>query len=324
MTKSHPFIIAEIGSNYDGDINKAYKLIEVAKESGADAVKFQLFKAESLYPDLNSDAYRSTKKVEMDRAIVSKLKLFSDQIGIEFSCSAFDIEALNLLKENNVSYHKIASSEIRNLELVAKIAALNKTTFISTGMAAIADIAEAVEVFESISNQSPILMHCVSVYPTEFKDANLSVMQSIGNAFGCDFGLSDHSLGISLPIASTALGCSVIEKHITLDKNSNGPDHFYALEPYEFEIMCRSCKEVSSAIGDAKKKFHPDELSYGRLEGAYAARDIQSNEILSEYDLEMKRPALGIRARYRSLLVGVKTANKVEKGKPIEWKDLSF
>jgi len=313
------YIIAEAGSNFDGDLDQAFKLIEIAAAAGADAVKFQMFNADILYPDQSSDVHKIVKKSELPRKWVDTLIKRCEALGIDFLCSPFDTDALKILIEEGVKDLKWGSSETTNLNLLREAAKTGKKIYLSTGTCTMSDISDAVEVLDKNNSGEVILLHCYSVYPTNYEDCNLKVMETLRQAFGLRVGLSDHSLGTAIPIAAVAMGAEVIEKHFTISREFDGPDHSYALEPDELKSMVLQIRQVEAALGVASKKLHQDEFKWNRRNGLYVSRDLQAGEILNVNDIYEKRPATDLEPRFKSLLISRAITRDVQAGDPITW-----
>ncbi len=319
--KARPYFIAEAGSNFDQDLDTARRLIDIASEAGADAVKFQLFRADVLVPD-GGETHAAFKAVELNPDWVPALSHHAKERGIAFLASAFDRESVEVLEGVGVPAHKIASSETTNLPLVDAVAATGKPVFMSTGMCDIVDVQEAVDRCLSRNNPDIAVLQCGAMYPLPPQHAHLRVIDLYRDMFGGPVGFSDHSLGTALPLAAIACGANVIEKHFTYDRTASGPDHFYALEPDELVQVIRDSEAVFSALGDAHKEMLPSEREFGRREGLYAARDIPSGKILEDDDIEVRRPALGLRRRYLAEATGMRAAHNIPAGTPLEWKNL--
>ena len=270
----HVFIIAEAGVNHNGSIEIAKRLIDAAKDCEADAVKFQTFKASNLVSvnaekaeyqkkltSVRESQFEMIKKLELTRAEHLQLLRHCHKKGIQFLSSPFDLESIDLLYELGLTIFKIPSGEIINLPYLRKIGRLNKIIILSTGMADLGEIEDAVEVLiESGTNKENItILHCNTEYPTPFEDVNLRAMLTIKNAFNVKVGYSDHTKGIEVPIAAVALGAEVIEKHFTLDRNMEGPDHKASLEPAELRQMVDSIRNIEKALGNGMKKPSPSE-----------------------------------------------------------------
>jgi sialic acid synthase SpsE len=320
---SRPYIIAEAGSNFSQDLTIAKRLVEVAAQSGADAVKFQLFRADALYPN-HDGLYETFKSIELNPDWVIVLNEYAGECGINFLASAFDHESVDILESVGVNAHKIASSETTNLPLLHYIATRGKPLLISTGMCDMVDIREAINVCMGADNTDIALMQCGAMYPLPLNHTNLRTLTVFQQEFGCPVGFSDHTLGFASAVTAVGLGATVFEKHFTLDRTMNGPDHFYALEPDELKDYVKSIQDGYQSLGSSFKEMLPDEKLNGRREGLYASRDLNPGEILTEEDLITKRPAIGLRARYRSAVCGAKLISSVASDEPILWKDLKF
>ena len=319
----NPFIIAEAGSNFNQSLDTALKLIDVAADCGADAVKFQLFQAGELYP-ADSEMYNLFKAVELNPDWVGKLFIHARDRKIQFLASAFDRKSVDVLDAVGVPAHKIASSETTNMALLGYIAAKHVPMIISTGMCDLVDVTDSINICEAAGNNRIALLQCVTMYPLPPELANLRVMELFKDVFSCPVGFSDHTLGIAASIAAVARGASIIEKHFTLDKNAQGPDHFYALEPSELNLLVASAREAHVALGQPVKDLAPEERRLGRREGLYAARRISKGQKLGAGDISVRRPAVGLRARYRDTIVGSVAQEDLEKDAPITWEQIRF
>ena len=299
------YIIAEAGVNHNGDLNMAKALIQKAYEAGADAVKFQTFKAKNLASktalkanyqkqttDINQSQYEMLKALELSFNDHIELIKHAKKFGIEFLSTAFDIDSANMLYELGVKTFKIPSGEITNLPLLRTIAKFQKPIILSTGMATMSEIDSALGILKQYTKLENItILHANTQYPTPFCDVNLKAMNSIGAEFGVKFGYSDHTLGIYVPIAAVALGASVIEKHFTLDKSLNGPDHKASLEPNELKMMVEGIRAIEIALGDGIKRPSPSEIENINIarKSIVAKCDIKKGEILNEQNITTKR-----------------------------------
>ncbi len=305
------FIIAEAGVNHNGDIEIAKKLIDVANEAGADAVKFQTFKADKLVSknaqkadyqkqttDKQESQYEMIKKLELDVDAHKELLSYCNLKSIMFLSTPFDHDSIELLNSLKLNIFKIPSGEITNLPYLRCIGKLNKEVILSTGMADIGEIENALDVLvESGTEKNNItVLHATTEYPTPMEDVNLKAMVTIGRTFDIAYGYSDHTPGIEIPIAAAALGASVIEKHFTLDKTMEGPDHKASLEPDELKAMIKAIRNVETALGDGIKKPSPSELKNKTVarKSIVAARYIKKGEILSDENITVKRPGTGL------------------------------
>ena len=306
------FIIAEAGVNHNGSVELAKKLIDVAVESGVDAVKFQTFKAEKLVSkdakkaeyqqkniDNNDDSqYNMLKKLELDLATHKELMSYCNHKNIMFLSTPFDSDSIKLLDSLGLTIFKIPSGEITNLPYLREIGKLDKKVILSTGMADIGEIEDALYILlkAGTKKENITILHANTMYPTPMEDVNLKAMVTIGKTFDIAYGYSDHTLGIEVPTASVAMGASVIEKHFTLDKTMEGPDHKASLEPDELKAMVKAIRNIEKAMGNGIKK--PTKSETPNIEIArksiVANCSIKKGEFLTENNLTVKRPANGI------------------------------
>ena len=318
-----PYIIAEVGSNFDKNLDKARKLIDVAAQAGANAVKFQLFRADALYPNRDG-LYDIFKSIELDAEWVSLLSKHANDQGLHFMASAFDMGSVDVLEAVKTPAHKAASSETTNLGFLHKLASTGKPVIISTGMCDMVDIEEAVNACLGAGNDQIVLLQCGAMYPLPNELVNLRVIQSLARRFNCPVGFSDHTLGQVAAITAVGLGATVFEKHYTLDKKSAGPDHFYALEPDELKSYVAAIREAHEALGSGEKQMLPKEKEQGRREGLYLARNMAKGETITAADVVAKRPALGLRARYATAVVGATLTQALDKDQSLSWDVLTF
>lgn len=318
-----PYVIAEAGSNFDQSLDTARRLIDVAADCRADAIKFQLFKASALYPE-GSSMYKIFKAVELNSDWVPILARHASERGVTFFASTFDLESLALLEKVGVLAHKVASSEATNLPLLSAIARTRKPIFLSTGMCDLADIEVALNVMSTEGARDISLMQCGARYPLPEEKTNLRVISTYRAAFGGPVGFSDHTLKRDAAIAALALGASVFEKHLTLDRTSKGPDHFYALEPKEMTEYVGSLHRIHEGLGDGRKTMLKEERLEGRRDGVYARHDISSGAVLTEDDFDIRRPAPGIRARDIAYIIGATARHNIKAGDSVDWADVRF
>lgn len=310
--KEKIFIIAEAGVNHNGDQDMAFRLVDAAAEAGADAVKFQTFKAELLVTgDAGKAEYQKSstagddsqinmlRGLELDGDMHHRLAEYCKEKGILFLSTAFDLPSVDLLDSMGLDIFKIPSGEITNLLFLRKIGGLGKQVIMSTGMSMPDEIADALDVL--VKAGTPLeritVLHCNTEYPTPFEDVNLRAMNSIGQQFpGIRIGYSDHTLGIEVPIAAAALGASIIEKHFTLDKTLPGPDHKASLDPAELKAMVLAVRNIESALGSDVKQTSPSEMKNKAVarKSIVAAGPIRKGEIFTEDNLTAKRPGTGI------------------------------
>ena len=312
-SNNHTLIIAEAGVNHNGSIALAKQLVDKAVEAGVDYIKFQTFQASKLVTKVAKQAeyqqknigkdgdsqYQMLKKLELSPADHEVLIAYCSKKGIKFFSTAFDFDSIDYLHSLNLGLWKIPSGEVTNYPFLKKIAAYNEKTILSTGMCEMSDVRAAVEALykNGLSKENLILLHCNTEYPTPFEDVNLKAMDALRKEFGVDVGYSDHTKGIEVPIAAVALGATVIEKHFTLDRNLEGPDHKASLEPNELKAMVRSIRNIEMALGgDGTKHISESErknIAIAR-KSIVAARHIKKGELLTEENLTVKRPGTGI------------------------------
>lgn len=313
------FIIAEVGSNHNQKLTQAKELIDVAYESGADAVKFQLFRADVLYPNSNNKIFKIMRENEFPRKWLIELYGYAKKKGLIFLASPFDKEAIDLLDDLGSPAIKWASSETVNLPLLRYAASKHKPILISTGMCNLADLFEAITVISSSGNDNIILLQCTSLYPAKAKDVNLHVMDTLRSSFRLPVGLSDHTLSITIAVAAVARGACVIEKHFTLNRKLKGPDHSYALEPEEFKDMVRSIREVELCLGSYEKRMLDDEKKVARRKSIIAKVNLSKGTQLTQYAVDVGSSGLGIEPRFISAVLGAKTKRRICKGQIICW-----
>ncbi|WP_333614596.1 N-acetylneuraminate synthase [Psychrobacter sp.] len=323
------FIIAEAGVNHNGSSDIAKELIDAAVKAGADAVKFQTFKAANLVSktaqkadyqkqttDVEESQFEMIQKLELDVDAHKQLISYCKHKNILFLSTPFDHESIELLHKLGLEVFKIPSGEITNLPYLRHIGSLNKRVILSTGMANLGEIEAAINVIiQAGSNRKNItILHANTEYPTPMKDVNLKAMVTIGNAFNTNYGYSDHTLGIEVPIAAVALGASIIEKHFTLDKNMPGPDHRASLEPHELISMIQAIRNIEQALGSTVKKPSPSEAKNKSIarKSLVAKTSIKEGEFFTEENLTIKRPGTGISPMRWDEVIGTKAVNNYQ------------
>ena len=313
MRYNKTFIIAEAGVNHNGSLDSAVKMVDAAVAAGADAVKFQTFKAEKVisanapkahYQEETTRAGESqlemVKRLELDEDAHKRLFAYCGEKSIQFLSTPFDLDSIDLLvRLGGMAIFKIPSGDITNLPYLRKLGALSKRLILSTGMATLGEIEDALSVLMNVGTAAGdiTVLHCNTEYPTPFEDVNLKAMLTIKAAFpGIQVGYSDHTPGIEVPIAAVALGARVIEKHFTLDRNMEGPDQRASLEPYELKAMVTAIRNIEKAMGSGIKKPSLSELKNKPIarKSIVAARDIAKGEVFTDENLTVKRPGTGI------------------------------
>ena len=313
------FVIAEAGVNHNGDIELAKKLVEVAADAGADAVKFQTFRADRL---ASTDAPRAKYQIENtgssepQHEMLRRLELTREmhvtliescrRSAILFLSTPFDDESTDLLDELGIPAFKVASGEITNISLLKHIARKKKPMVVSTGMAYLGEVESALRAIAEEGDPPVALLHCVSNYPAALADVNLRAMATMETAFGLPVGYSDHTRGIDVSIGAAALGAVIIEKHFTLDRTMDGPDHVASLEPDELAAMIRGIRNVEAALGDGRKRPSESEMSTAAVarRSLVASRDIAPGEVIDEQMIAVKRPGTGLAPSLREYVLG--------------------
>ena len=319
------FIIAEAGVNHNGSIDLAKQLVDAAVEAQVDAVKFQTFKASSLvsakaakadYQKKTTSAdesqYEMIKKLELPAAAFKELKVYCHANRILFLSSAFDLESIDLLDSLGMEIFKVPSGEITNMPYLRCIGKLKKQVLLSTGMADLGEVEKALKVLEEAGTPKKLItvLHCNTEYPTPMEDVNLKAMLSIKEAFKVKVGYSDHTPGVEVPIAAVALGASVIEKHFTLDKTMEGPDHRASLEPGELKAMVTAIRNVEQALGNGIKRPSLSEMKNIAVirKSIVAARNIKKGDIFTDENITVKRPGNGISSMRWDEIIGQRAA----------------
>ena len=263
-----PYFIAEIGSNFNQDLKVGYQLIDKAKSCGADAVKFQLFKAKKLYPN-NKKMFKIFKSIELSENYFKKFYNYAKKLKLDVSASTFDLETAKFLNKFKVDFHKIASSELTNYNLINYLSKTKLPILLSSGMSDLQDIKNAVKICEDNRNFKIVIMQCGSDYPLKHKDVNLKTLATFKSNFKYHLGYSDHTIAEVAGIASVGFGATVFEKHITLNKKSKGPDHFFAMEPADFKNYIIMIKEAYKCLGTSKKNLLKQERFNSRRKGLW-------------------------------------------------------
>jgi sialic acid synthase SpsE len=327
------FIIAEAGANHDRKLSQAKQLIDVAVDAGADAVKFQVYSAETLYsrktPQFSylkelgekKSTFQVLKDIEIPREWLGELAGYCRDKGIIFLATPFDLEAVDQLYNVGVPAYKWAAFEMVDLPLLKYAASKGKPMLLSTGMCNLADIQEAIDAVHAAGNEDIILLQCTSLYPTKINQVNLRMMDTLKDAFKLPVGLSDHTLGITVPTAAVARGACVIEKHYTLGRKLKGPDHPFALEPEELKQMVRAIRDVEESLGSPIKQMIPEEEEMAKLgrRSIIARVDIPRGTKITEDMLIIKRPGYGIPPKFLDTVIGREVKRDIEKDDIITW-----
>jgi sialic acid synthase SpsE len=330
------YVIAEAGSNHGNNYARAVELIDIAAEAGADAVKFQVFRADGIaarYVDKTTaitdkqfsrfgktvhDLFRAN---ELPYGWLPKLARHARTKGVDFLATPFDELSADAIDSIPVVAHKIASFEIIHIPLIRHLATKKRPVILSTGMASISDIEIAVDALTCHGCKAYALLHCSIGYPPAKNEINLKAIDTLKAAFACPVGYSDHTLGLAVPLAAVARGASIIEKHFTYSKRANGPDHAFALEPAELRDLVSGIREVEAAIGDGTKhRFPGEEIHYRRgRRSMFYARDVKAGERITVSDLKVVRPGIGLSPHFYDIILGRKVGCDVKSDQPVSW-----
>ncbi len=332
------YFIAEIGGNFDGSLDKAKQLIDAAKESGADCAKFQTFRTDLIvseggFSKMELKGVHGTwgrtvsevfKDVELPLEWHQEIAEYCKSVDIDFSTSPYFKEAVDLCADLKLPFIKIGSGDITWLEMVEYVANKGLPIMLATGDATMSEIDEAVRTIKHTGNRNLVLMQCITNYPSQIDSANVNVLKTYQDAFECLTGYSDHSPGSAVALATVVLGGRVIEKHFTLNKKDEGPDHPHSMEPTEFKQMVESVREVERAMGSSCKEVVSEESEtvYVQRRCLYAKKQLFKNQIITESDISVLRPALGIPPKYKELVIGKRINKDIPQGDPIFWEDI--
>ncbi len=332
---SRVFVIAEIGINHNGSVSQAETMIDAAAQAGADAVKFQSFRADRLLiPSRDRHVqqitgaetlYHTLRRCELSWEDQAKLKKHADEREILFLSTPFDEESADFLDSIGVPAFKISSPDITHVPLLRHVASKGKPILLSTGMSFLNEVADALWNLRAAGAKEILLMHCVSVYPASPQHMNLQALGTLRSYFELPVGLSDHSEGIVLPMVAVALGAVTIEKHFTLDKQADGPDHKSSVNPDELKQLIQGLRDVEVSLGDGRKRPADveEELRLYSRRSIVAAVDIRAREVIAPWMLTFKRPASGLEPRYIDKVIGMTTRRNIGKDTILQWEDLA-
>ncbi len=331
------FIIAEMSGNHNMDYSRAEELVKAAASAGVDAVKLQTYTADTITLNSNKDCFMTEEGglwegqtlYDLYRQAYTpwewqpKLKRLADSLGIILFSSPFDCSAVDFLEDMKVPAYKIASFEIMDTVLLRKVARTGKPILISTGIATIGEIQEAIDVCKAEGNDKLILLKCTSAYPAPYEEMNLSMIKNLQNTFGCQVGLSDHSMGDEIAIAAVAMGANVIEKHFTLKRSDGGVDSAFSMEAEEMRVMVQRIRNVEKAVGKidySLSMVQKKERQFGR--SLFVSKAIKKGEIFTPDNIRSVRPSNGLEVKYYDEIIGKKSTRDLEFAKPLEWADI--
>jgi len=328
------YIVAELSANHNQDFERAVRLVYAAKESGADAVKLQTYTADTLTIDCRKDNFRVGTGTLWEGQYLydlysqaytpwewhPNLKRVADELGLDFFSTPFDRTAVEFLEALDVPAHKIASFEIVDLSLIREVAMTGKPVIMSTGMASLSEIDEAVRTVRSVERSDLALLVCTSAYPAPPEEMNLRTIGHLSEAMSVPVGLSDHTLGTAVPIAAVALGACIIEKHFTLSRSVPGPDSAFSLEPSEFKAMVEAVRVAEKALGTISYDLSDQEAKSRQFRRSlFVTRDVKAGEIFTENNVRSIRPAHGLHPRYLPAVLGKSATRDIERGTPMSW-----
>lgn len=337
--KERAYIIAELSANHEQNFDLAVKTIHAMKDSGADAVKLQTYTPESITIDSDQPWFKTRedslwagqkmydlyKKGETPWEWHSELQKITLNLGMDFFSSPFDLKSVDLLESINVPAYKIASLEITDIPLIEKCARTRKPIILSTGIARIEDIDLAIKTCKDVGNEQIALLKCTSAYPTPFGEVNLRQINTLKNKYDLVVGLSDHTLGIEIPIASVALGAKIIEKHFILSRKGHGIDRDFSLEPHEFKQMVGAIRNVEKAMGGAEYTVTSRmKLAQKSCRSLFLVEDVMRGDILTESNLRSIRPGIGLHPKYYQRILGKKVKQDLIRGTPLELMHVDF
>ena len=331
----HPtYVVAEMSGNHNQSFDQAVKIIHAAKQAGADAIKLQTYTADTITIKCDNPYFRvGTGMLWEGRTLYDlyqeahtpwdwqpKLKRVADDLGLDFFSTPFDDTAVDFLEGLGVGVHKIASFEVLDLPLIRKVAATGKPIIMSTGMASLAEIDEAVSTARQAGCTELALLKCTSAYPAAPEEMNLRTIPNLAEAFGVVAGLSDHTMGVAVPAAAVALGASIVEKHFTLSRKDPGPDSAFSLEPPEFKAMVDAVRVVEKALGEVRYRVSEKEAaSKAFRRSLFVVKDIKAGEVYTKENLRCIRPGQGLAPRYLDEVMGRKAARDIARGTPLDW-----
>ena len=329
------YIVAEMSANHLQDYERAEAIIQAAADAGADAVKLQTYTPDTITFDCDNKYFQITQGTIWDGTSLHKLyetaytpwewqpklKEFAQSLGMECFSSPFDATAVDFMEKMDMPAYKVASFEINDIPLIRKIARIGKPVIIATGVAYLEDIERALRVCKEEGNNQVILLKCTSTYPAPYEDMNIKVIPNMAEVFGCVTGLSDHSMGSAVAVASVALGAKMVEKHLTLARADGGPDAAFSMEPGEFKRMVDEIRIVEKAAGKVTYELTEEQKrSREDSRSLFVVKDVKEGEIFTQENVRSIRPAFGMHPMYYEEVLGKKAKTDIEKGTPLDWK----
>lgn len=336
-TESATYIIAEMSANHGQSYDEAVKIIQAAREAGADAIKLQTYTPDTITIDCDNEYFRIGKGTIWEGRILydlykeaytpwewqPKLKEVAHDLGIDLFSTPFDHTAVDFLQKMNVPAYKIASFELVDIPLIQHVAKTGKPIIMSTGMATLAEIDEAVTAVRDAGCKELALLKCTSAYPADPAEMNLRTIPHMAEAFGLPVGLSDHTLGIAVPVAAVTLGACIIEKHFTLSRSISGPDSAFSLEPHEFKAMVEAIRTTEKAIGKVNYTATEKEASSRVFRRSiFVVEDMKAGDVFAEKNIRSIRPGNGLQPKYIDTVLGKNSSQEIKKGTPLHWKHI--
>jgi pseudaminic acid synthase len=330
----HPtYIIAEMSANHNQNFERAVKIIEAAKNAGADAVKLQTYTPDTLTIDCDKEYFRIKGTIWEGKNLYDlyreaytpwewqpKLKEIADKLVLDLFSSPFDSTAVDFLEDMEVPAYKVASFEVVDLPLLRKIAKTNKPIIMSTGMATLSEIDEAVQTVRGAGGSEFALLKCTSAYPAPIEEMNLRTIPHLAEAFGVPAGLSDHTVGSAVPLAAVTLGACIVEKHLTLSRKEEGPDSAFSMEPHEFKKMVEAVRIIERAIGEVRYEVTGNERNSRVFRRSlFVVKDIRAGEQFTEENIRSIRPGHGLHTRYLNEILGSRAIKDIKRGTPLSW-----
>lgn len=328
------FIIAEISANHKQSFERAVEIIKAAKESGADAVKLQTYTPDTITLDCDNEYFQIKQETIWDGTTLHKLyreaytpwewqpelKKIAEDMGLICFSSPFDYTSVEFLEKMDVPAYKIASFEINDIPFIEYVASKGKPVIMSTGIATLSDIDEAIKACKRVGNDNVILLKCTSAYPSPLEDINLKTIPNMKDTFDVSVGISDHTLGSSVSIGAVALGATVIEKHLTLKREDGGPDAAFSMEPHEFKEMVDGIRSIEKALGKVTYELtYKQKKSREHSRSLFIVEDIKEGEIFTKDNLKSIRPGFGLETKYISDILGKKCTRDIKRGTPMDW-----